>query len=403
MGALLARRLRRAGEPGDRGLAGGGRRGAGRAADGPGALRRRERRALRRLQPRRRLPPGLRGGRRATRSRRSASRRSPASAVSAPPCSITSPPTRGGRPPPRAPAGSPSGGRTATTCCPGSIIAGASWEDYLASRSRNLRSQVRRKTKALERDHDAVFRLAEEATLEADLATLVDLHERRWRGRGGSGALGEAPRRFHSGFAAAALRRGWLRLWILELRGEPAAALYGWRVGDRYSYYQAGLDPAYERRERRPRPAGAHDPRRDRGGGARLRPAPRRRGLQVPLRRRRAQGPHRRDRPQGRPRPGDALPPSRRFGVRAGASDRSGALRRPRSTAGSSASCRAAGAASGPAPSLRARTPQATERARSRRAPGRARAAATAPSRTARMRRSPRRGRRSSRSGAPAR
>ena len=126
-------------------------------------------------------------------------------------------------------------------------LAGASWEDYLASRSRNLRSQVRRKTKALVRDHDAVFRLADEETLEADLAALAELHERRWQGRGGSGALGEAPLRFHSGFAAAALSRGWLRLWILELRGEPAAALYGWRLGDRYSYYQAGFDPEYER------------------------------------------------------------------------------------------------------------------------------------------------------------
>jgi CelD/BcsL family acetyltransferase involved in cellulose biosynthesis len=126
-------------------------------------------------------------------------------------------------------------------------LAGASWEDYLASRSRNLRSQVRRKTKALERDHGAVFRLATAETLAEDLAALVELHERRWRGRGGSGALGARPRRFHERFAAAALANGWLRLWVLELRGEPAAALYGWRLGERYAYYQAGFDPGFER------------------------------------------------------------------------------------------------------------------------------------------------------------
>jgi CelD/BcsL family acetyltransferase involved in cellulose biosynthesis len=126
-------------------------------------------------------------------------------------------------------------------------LAGLDWERFLASRSRNLRSQVRRKTRALARDHDAAFRAARAETLGADLDALVALHERRWQGRGGSGALGERPRRFHERFAAAALERGWLRLWVLELRGEAAAALYGWRLGDRFSYYQAGFDPSFER------------------------------------------------------------------------------------------------------------------------------------------------------------
>ena len=37
--------------------------------------------------------------------------------------------------------------------------------------------------------------------------------------------------------------RGWLRLWLMEWDGEPVAAWYGWRVGDRYSFYNAGFDP----------------------------------------------------------------------------------------------------------------------------------------------------------------
>jgi CelD/BcsL family acetyltransferase involved in cellulose biosynthesis len=122
------------------------------------------------------------------------------------------------------------------------------WDEYLAGRSRNLRSQVRRKAKALDRDLGAHYRLADESTLAADLDALVALHERRWEGRGESGALGPRPAAFHAEFAAAALRRGWLRLWVLELGGEPAAAWYGWRLRDRYCYYQAGLDPAHEKR-----------------------------------------------------------------------------------------------------------------------------------------------------------
>lgn len=126
-------------------------------------------------------------------------------------------------------------------------LGGEDWEAYLASRSRNLRSQVRRKSKAIDRDFEAVYRLADGETLEADLAALVELHERRWEGRGESGALAERPVRFHRAFAPEALRQGWLRLWVLELDGKPAAAWYGWRLRDRYSYYQAGFDPGYEK------------------------------------------------------------------------------------------------------------------------------------------------------------
>ncbi|MGI8462507.1 MAG: GNAT family N-acetyltransferase [Solirubrobacterales bacterium] len=126
-------------------------------------------------------------------------------------------------------------------------LAGQSWEDFMSGRSRNLRSQVGRKTRALERDFEVTYRLAEEATLSADIAALVRLHQRRWEGRGGSGALSERPSRFHAEFAASALARGWLRLWLLELDGEPVAAWYGWRLGDRYSYYQAGFDPRFEK------------------------------------------------------------------------------------------------------------------------------------------------------------
>ncbi len=50
-------------------------------------------------------------------------------------------------------------------------------------------------------------------------------------------------RAFHSDFAAVALERGWLRLWILEVDGAPIAAWYGWRLGSRYAYYNSGFDP----------------------------------------------------------------------------------------------------------------------------------------------------------------
>jgi CelD/BcsL family acetyltransferase involved in cellulose biosynthesis len=52
---------------------------------------------------------------------------------------------------------------------------------------------------------------------------------------------------FHRDFASVAFRQGWLRLWTLELDGEPAAVWYGFRFGGTESYYQAGRDPTWNR------------------------------------------------------------------------------------------------------------------------------------------------------------
>ena len=124
-----------------------------------------------------------------------------------------------------------------------------SFDDFLAARSRNFRSQVRRKTRALENDHGARFRRTERPDeLHADLEAFFRLHEARWDARGGSSARGERVRAFHLDFASAALERGWLRLWLLEVDGHAVAAWYGWRLGAVYSYYQAGFDPEWSDR-----------------------------------------------------------------------------------------------------------------------------------------------------------
>ncbi|HSK49753.1 MAG TPA: GNAT family N-acetyltransferase [Solirubrobacterales bacterium] len=124
---------------------------------------------------------------------------------------------------------------------------GAGWDGYLAGRSRNFRSQLGRRRRKLEREHGLGFRLAEDRDrLEADLDLFWELHEERWSGRGGSSSGGEATQRFQRRFAAAALERGWLRLWIAEADGEPAAAWYGWRLGNRYCYALSGFRQRYE-------------------------------------------------------------------------------------------------------------------------------------------------------------
>lgn len=126
-------------------------------------------------------------------------------------------------------------------------IDGRSWDEYLATRSSNFRSQVRRKERKLVREHGLTYRLSDDPDrLQDDMSTLFSLHAARWGGES-SGALAGARAGFHRAFAAVAQERGWLRLWLAEVDGEAKAAWYGFRFGGADWYYQFGRDPAWER------------------------------------------------------------------------------------------------------------------------------------------------------------
>lgn len=118
------------------------------------------------------------------------------------------------------------------------------WASYLASKSANFREQVRARERRLRRRYEVAFRRTDDPDrLQDDMGTLLALHRARW-GTRESAFRSEA---FHRAFAEAALDRGWLRLWFLELDGRPAAAWYGFRFGDVESFYQSGRDPRLER------------------------------------------------------------------------------------------------------------------------------------------------------------
>ena len=76
----------------------------------------------------------------------------------------------------------------------------------------------------------------------------MELHNMRWRDRGGSDAF-HTPGlvSFHREFSQLALKRGWLRLYVLRLNQKPAACLYGFLYGRTFYFYQSGFDSAYEK------------------------------------------------------------------------------------------------------------------------------------------------------------
>jgi CelD/BcsL family acetyltransferase involved in cellulose biosynthesis len=118
------------------------------------------------------------------------------------------------------------------------------WDDYLATRSANLRQELRRKERRLLERGARFGTVGEAAELEPALDTLFALHRARW-GDGASpwfaGIEG-----FHRAFARVAFDRGWLRLRSLELDGRTAVAYLGFRFGDAEWFYQLGRDPDAE-------------------------------------------------------------------------------------------------------------------------------------------------------------
>ena len=121
---------------------------------------------------------------------------------------------------------------------------GRSWDEFVASRSRNFRQQVRARERRLAERHALRYRLADELSFEDDFETLVRLHELRWGGV--TSVFAGRGRSFQRDAARALLASGRLRLWILEVDGEPAAAWEGFRMGGAEWYYQSGRDPGLD-------------------------------------------------------------------------------------------------------------------------------------------------------------
>jgi CelD/BcsL family acetyltransferase involved in cellulose biosynthesis len=119
----------------------------------------------------------------------------------------------------------------------------STWDDFLGSRRKSVRTQLRRRERGLEKLGHG-YRLADASRLEHDLDLLFRLHRARWGDASSPFARNEP---FHREFATMAHDRGWLRLWFLEVDGEAVATLYCLRYAGIEWYYQAGRDPAWDR------------------------------------------------------------------------------------------------------------------------------------------------------------
>lgn len=129
--------------------------------------------------------------------------------------------------------------------CPVLAAEGRDWEGFLVDQSRNLRQQIRRRERRLQRDHSIGYRLASLDTLDRDLDSLIRLHRLRFDERE-SNVFSDERRPFHQRWAEVCLDRGWLRLWSLEVDGQYVASWCGFRFAGTESFYQSGRDPDWE-------------------------------------------------------------------------------------------------------------------------------------------------------------
>jgi len=125
-------------------------------------------------------------------------------------------------------------------------LAADSYEAWLAGKSSNYRSEMRRRRRRFEQAGGTV-RISTGATVRQDVETLIALHRGRWEGRGSSSivqfeqqtqaVLGEV--------GEAHADDGIFRLVLLELEGKAIAAQLHMGLGGEVLFWNGGWDEDY--------------------------------------------------------------------------------------------------------------------------------------------------------------
>ncbi len=136
-----------------------------------------------------------------------------------------------------------------TEICPYIRLEGHSWKSYLSSLGSSHRQNVRRCLRRVDRDFTSeLIQVRTDEERRECLRIFESLHHKRWDTRNGSDLKNDdAFMAFHEQFSHLALQNGWLRLFVLQLNGRPAASIYGFRYRDVFYFYQSGFDPEFSR------------------------------------------------------------------------------------------------------------------------------------------------------------
>ncbi len=119
-----------------------------------------------------------------------------------------------------------------------------SWDEYLATLSKQHRNQLRKAERRLLASGRAVVHRVQQAEdLRRGEQILVELHQARWRALGQPGCFSsERYTAFHSAVLRELLARQQLILFWIELDGKPFVVEYLMAAADTVYHYQCGLD-----------------------------------------------------------------------------------------------------------------------------------------------------------------
>ncbi|MBP1695263.1 MAG: Protein involved in cellulose biosynthesis (CelD)-like protein [Deltaproteobacteria bacterium] len=120
------------------------------------------------------------------------------------------------------------------------------WDEYMRSLSSNMRFNLKRRMRILEKDFRARYFIWQDMEgLEYAMERLSSLHHKRWEEKGAEHSFSsEQYNAFHQMVAREFALKGWLQLSCLELNDEIVAVLYDYRYGNKIYYYQGGFDPS---------------------------------------------------------------------------------------------------------------------------------------------------------------
>lgn len=119
-------------------------------------------------------------------------------------------------------------------------------DEYLESRSKHVRHELRRKRKKLEKAATVTVHVAQRADeMDAAFEHVRTVEANSWKGEAQTSFL-EAPfaEQFYRDLFAKTVDRGWVRVYLMSVDGRPAAHLFGMVFRNRYYAFNASFDTA---------------------------------------------------------------------------------------------------------------------------------------------------------------
>lgn len=116
------------------------------------------------------------------------------------------------------------------------------WDEYIAQLDGKERHELRRKRRRLGRDHpDAAFRTATTETLDADLASFIQMHKQAEGHKGRF--MAPTIETFFKRIADSFMPNGWLRLDMLEIGDRPVASTLSFTFDRTFYLYNSAYEP----------------------------------------------------------------------------------------------------------------------------------------------------------------